>query len=58
MDDAKIRGPQDRSRVNTEQEREVRYWAQEVGVAEKQLRQTVHLMGSSAEKVRKHLKRH
>jgi hypothetical protein len=31
MDDPKIRGPQDRSRVNTEQDYEVRYRAQEFG---------------------------
>ena len=57
MDDSKIRGPQDRSRVNTEQDYEVRYWAQEFGVTEEQLRQAVQRVGASADKVREHLGR-
>jgi hypothetical protein len=56
MDDPKIRGPQDRSRVNTEQDYEVRYWAQEFSVSEEQLRQAVQRVGSSADKVREHLR--
>jgi Protein of unknown function (DUF3606) len=56
MDDPKIRGPQDRSRVNTEQDYEVRYWSQEFGVSEEQLRQAVQRVGSSADKVREHLR--
>jgi hypothetical protein len=57
MDDPKIRGPQDRSRVNTQQDYEVRYWAQEFGVTEQQLRDAVQRVGSSADKVREHLRR-
>jgi hypothetical protein len=56
MDDPRIRGPQDRSRVNTEQDYEVRYWAQEFGVTEEQLRDAVQRVGSSADKVREHLR--
>ena len=56
MDDPKIRGPQDRSRVSTEQDYEVRYWSQEFGVSEEQLRQAVQRVGSSADKVREHLR--
>ena len=56
MDDPKVRGPQDRSRINTEQEHEVRYWTEAFGVTEEQLRQAVQRVGSSADKVREHLK--
>jgi hypothetical protein len=56
MDDPNLRGPQDRSRVNTEQDYEVRYWAQEFGVTEEQLREAVQRVGSSADKVREHLR--
>jgi hypothetical protein len=54
-DDPNIRGPQDRSRINTDQEHEVRYWTKELGVSEEQLRQAVQRVGSSADKVREHL---
>jgi hypothetical protein len=55
MDDPMIRGPQDRSRVNTAQDYEVRYWTQEFGVSEEELRQAVQRVGSSADKVGEHL---
>ena len=54
VDDPNIRGPQDRSRINTEQDYEVRYWTQELGVSEQQLREAVQRVGSSADKVREH----
>ena len=54
-DDPNIRAPQDRSRINTEQDYEVRYWTKELGVSEEQLRQAVQRVGSSADKVREHL---
>jgi hypothetical protein len=56
MDDRQNRGPQDRTRVNTEQDYEVRYWTQELGVTEAELRAAVQRVGSSADKVREHLK--
>ena len=55
-DDTNIRGPRDRSRINTDQEYEVRYWTEELGVSEEQLRQAVQRVGSSADKVREHLR--
>ena len=51
-----IRGPHDRGRINTDQEHEVRYWTKELGVSEEQLRQAVQRVGSSADKVREHLR--
>ena len=56
MDDPKIRGPQDSSRINTEQDYEVCYWTREFGVSEDQLLQAVQRVGSSADKVREHLR--
>jgi hypothetical protein len=55
-DDTSIRGPRDRSRINTNQDHEVRYWTKELGVSEEQLRQAVQRVGSSADKVREHLR--
>ena len=56
MDDPNNRGPRDRSRVNTEQDYEVRYWTKEFGVSEEELRRAVQQVGSSVDKVRDHLK--
>ena len=49
------RGAQDRSRINTSQEHEVRYWTQALGVSEEELKQAVQAVGNSADKVREHL---
>ena len=57
MDDKTERGPQDRSRVNTQQDYELRYWAKEFGVTEEEVQQAVQRVGSSADKVREHLRR-
>jgi hypothetical protein len=54
-DDRNLRGPQDRSRINTSEDYEVRYWTQELNVSEEELRRAVQSVGASAEKVRKHL---
>ena len=54
-DNLKDRGPQDRSRINMNEEWEVRYWTKELGVSEEQLRKAVQTAGSSADAVRKHL---
>ena len=56
-DDTKLRGGQDRTRINLEQDHEVRYWTKELGVTPEQLREAVKLAGSSTvEKVRQALK--
>jgi hypothetical protein len=55
-DDRNIRGPQDSSRINTNQDYEVRYWAQELNTSEEELRRAVQTVGSSADKVREHLR--
>jgi hypothetical protein len=54
-DDLNQRGPRDRSRINTSEEWECRYWSQELGVTEQQLKQAVASVGNMASAVRKHL---
>ena len=52
-DDTSLRGGQDRTRINLDQEHEVRYWTEALGCTEEQLRDAVRRAGSSsAEKVR------
>jgi hypothetical protein len=54
-DDLKNRGPQDRSRVNVNEEWERRWWCKQFGCTEQQLRAAVQAVGVSADKVRQHL---
>ncbi len=48
--------PQDRSRVNTSEDYEVRYWSQKFGVSPEQLKAAVRKVGNSAKAVEKELK--
>jgi hypothetical protein len=52
----KNRGPQDRARINLSEEHEVRYWTRALGVDKERLAAAVKAVGSSAERVREHLK--
>jgi hypothetical protein len=56
-DDLKKRGPQDRVRINTHEEHEVRYWMKKLGVSDEQLRRAVSEVGPSADEVAKFLNR-
>jgi hypothetical protein len=49
------RGPQDRARVNVNEAHEVRYWTQQLGISEAQLREAVKVVGVSADAVKKHV---
>ena len=49
------RGPQDRARVNVEEEYERRWWANKWQVSEDQLRKAVDTAGTSASAVAKQL---
>lgn len=51
-DDKSKRGPADRSRINMDEDYEVRYWTKELGVDEETLKSIVQRVGSSVEKVR------
>ena len=57
-DDLKNRGPQDRSQINLNEEHEVRYWTQALGVSKEQLAAAVQAVGTSADRVRAHLGKH
>ena len=50
-------GQQDRSRINVNEEWEVRHWTEALGVTREELEKAVSEVGVSAEKVREHLKR-
>ena len=54
-DDLSNRGPQDDSRINVNQSHEVRYWTQQLGCTERQLREAVMAVGVSADAVRTYL---
>jgi hypothetical protein len=54
-DDLKDRGAQDRSRVNVNEDHEVRYWMQKWGVSEAQLIAAVRKAGVSADAVAREL---
>ncbi|WP_082578790.1 DUF3606 domain-containing protein [Achromobacter sp. Root565] len=56
-DDLKNRGAQDRSRINVNEAHELRYWTNELGVSDEQLRKAVQAVGVSATAVREHLKK-
>ncbi|QCS64443.1 DUF3606 domain-containing protein [Achromobacter denitrificans] len=54
-DDLKNRGPQDRARINVNEDHELRYWTKELAVSEGQLKEAVKAVGVSVEAVKKHL---
>jgi hypothetical protein len=54
-DDTQERGEQDRARININQDHEVRYWTQALGVTEAELFRAVGMVGVSADKVRDYL---
>ncbi|ARP95169.1 DUF3606 domain-containing protein [Bordetella genomosp. 13] len=54
-DNLNNRGPQDRSRINVEEEWECRYWSEKLGVTDDQLREAVHQVGTSVEDVTAYL---
>jgi hypothetical protein len=54
-DDKSKAGGQDRTRINLNQDYEVRDWAKSLGVTEDELRKAVAAVGNQADKVREHL---
>jgi uncharacterized protein DUF3606 len=56
-DDRTKRSSQDRSKISMEQEHEVRYWTQELGVSEAALTAAVAKVGNSVDAVRRELHR-
>jgi hypothetical protein len=55
-DDKNKSGGQDRKRINTNEDYEVRDWSQKFGVTPDQLREAVKQVGSMADDVEAHLK--
>jgi hypothetical protein len=55
-DDKSKSGGQDRTRINTTEDYEVRDWAKKFGVSPEQLKAAVKAVGSSAKDVEAHLK--
>ncbi|WP_447988277.1 DUF3606 domain-containing protein [Achromobacter spanius] len=56
-DDLTNRGPQDRTRINVNEDHELRYWTKELGVSEERLKEAVKAVGVSVESVREHLRK-
>jgi Protein of unknown function (DUF3606) len=56
-DDTSKRGAADRSRINLEQDYEVRDWSKTLGVTKEELVAAVKAVGNSADKVREYLKK-
>jgi hypothetical protein len=50
------KGPQDRSRISTSEDHEVRYWSQKFGVSAEQLKAAVRKVRNSPKAVEKELK--
>jgi len=56
-DDLTNRGPQDRARINVNEDHELRYWTKELGVSEQQLKEAVKAVGVAVEAVKEHLRK-
>ncbi|PMD83727.1 DUF3606 domain-containing protein [Siphonobacter sp. BAB-5405] len=54
-DNLSNRGPRDRSRINLNEEWEVRYWTSELGCTAARLRQAVNAVGVMVADVRRYL---
>jgi hypothetical protein len=57
MDDKKMRGAEDVSRISLGEKWEVAYWTERFGVAADELREAVRDVGNSAEDVREYLQK-
>ena len=53
-DDRSIRGGQDRTRVNMDQDYEARYWSEKWGVSQEELRSAVKQVGPMVSDLEKH----
>ncbi|MGZ4926420.1 MAG: DUF3606 domain-containing protein [Halobacteriota archaeon] len=54
-DDKAKKGPEDRSRIDVNEDYELRYWTKELGVSPDELKSAVQKVGPSAKAVREHL---
>jgi hypothetical protein len=56
-DDLKQTGRQDDARINVEQDHELSYWSEKLGVSREQLRKAVQAAGPMVKDVQRHLNR-
>jgi len=56
-DDKRQSGSPDRDRINVNEDYELRYWTEALGVSEEKLRAAVEAVGPTAAAVREHLKK-
>lgn len=56
-DDLKKTGRQDDARINVEQEHELGYWSEKLGVSREELRKAVQAAGPMVKDVQRHLRR-
>ena len=54
-DDLKLTGKPDDARINLEQEHELRYWSEKLGVSREELRKAVQAAGPMVKDVQRHL---
>ena len=54
-DDLKLKGSQDRSRINMHEDHEIRYWTQKFGISKEELNNAVKAVGNSSKAVAQHL---
>jgi hypothetical protein len=54
-DDPRQTGKADDTRINVEQDHEVKYWSEKLGVSREQLRSAVAKVGSMVKNIRDHL---
>jgi len=57
MDNKNNVGSPDRDRINIHENYEVEYWTKTLGISAEELRKAVETAGTSAEAVRKHIKK-
>jgi len=55
MDNLKLRGLQDRSKINMHEPHEVQYWTKHLKITKQQLQNAVDKVGNAAAAVRKEL---
>jgi hypothetical protein len=57
MDDKNNVGSPDRDKINIHENYEVEYWTKTLGISAEELRKAVQAAGTSADDVRKHIKK-
>jgi hypothetical protein len=57
MDDLNKKAAADRSKINMNEDYEVKYWTKELGVSKDKLQKAINKVGNSADAVRKEFSR-